>query len=457
MRIARKKKTRLGDALGSEGFEFLCYALDGITRILPHIETSEWTIEEQAQTRVTWTSNDRREVRATVGLNLGEKGQYSLTATIHRKMAPSGVGRIRRTIDRREYDICDRVVRRVSEVLRGGKQVNGPASLRAVRHLFDEQIVASHVQSHHELELDLSSVFRALRNLAEQSYENKSLAFGCLIDPQSHDKPDGGELFPEDVLGWKRYRALTDGYRTAYRISTHGRIVKLEDLVSCVAKSAGEHFYPEWCEYLANASRAGVCGVCLTRQGDILVFDAGTLRFTYRFGTWQYWNHSHIIDLLKNRALAQRVPQTVIGKVVKSIYRTALDVSFRRTGGLFVLLHNRKSVSHMVLKGDAIGDTRRQKIHKGFDDALPARQIQLLPRRLMVELASLDGAVVLNNQGSIVAYGAVLNPQKKGKIGPAEGSRTKAAIGASKYGIAVKVSSDGDITFFENGKPFFSA
>ncbi len=335
--------------------------------------------------------------------------------------------------------------------------MEGGASLRAVRYLFDEQVVASHVQSHHDLHLDLSSVFRALRNLAEQSYENKSLTFGCLIDPTASDKPQEREVFPEDVLGWKRYRALTDGYRTAYRISTYGRVVGFEDLVSCRGDASGAHFYPEWCEYLANATRESACGVCLTRQGDILVFDAGTLRFTYRFGKWQYWNHAHIIDLLKNRARAQKVQPAVIGKVVRSIYRAALDVSFRRSGGLFVLLHNRKNVSQMVLKGDAICDKRRQGIHRGFDEALRARNIQGFPRRLMVELASLDGAVVLDNEGSIVAYGAVLNPRKKGKIGPAEGSRTKAAIGASKYGIAVKVSSDGDITFFEDGKPFFSA
>lgn len=120
-------------------------------------------------------------------------------------------------------------------------------------------------------------------------------------------------------------------------------------------------------------------------------------------------------------------------------------------------MHNRTNVRQMVLKGDAISDARRHRMHKEFDKALRAKRIQTLSRRLMVELASLDGAVVLDNQGSIVAYGAVLNPRKKGKIGPAEGSRTKAAIGASKYGIAVKVSSDGDITFFEDGKPFFSA
>ena len=67
------------------------------------------------------------------------------------------------------------------------------------------------------------------------------------------------------------------------------------------------------------------------------------------------------------------------------------------------------------------------------------------------------GAIVLNNAGDILAYGAVLRPRKTGKIRTAEGSRTKAAIGASHYGLGVKVSSDGDITFYEDGKLFLKA
>jgi DNA integrity scanning protein DisA with diadenylate cyclase activity len=73
---------------------------------------------------------------------------------------------------------------------------------------------------------------------------------------------------------------------------------------------------------------------------------------------------------------------------------------------------------------------------------------------LLDEISALDGAVVVGNHGRLLAYGAVLQPNKRDKFNPSEGSRTKAAITASKFGIAIKVSSDGDITFYEQGKPF---
>ena len=137
-----------------------------------------------------------------------------------------------------------------------------------------------------------------------------------------------------------------------------------------------------------------------------------------------------------------------------SIYRAALDVSFRRSGGMFVVLRNSARLSQVVRAADQIGHPKRGALSKQFDAALPARRIQDLPRTLILELAALDGAIVLSNQGALRAYGAVLEPKRRGRIDAEEGSRTKAAIGASNYGLAVKISSDGDITVYARGKEF---
>ncbi len=60
----------------------------------------------------------------------------------------------------------------------------------------------------------------------------------------------------------------------------------------------------------------------------------------------------------------------------------------------------------------------------------------------------------MENSGRILAYGAVLRPKKQGTLKGSEGSRTKAAIGASNYGVAVKISSDGEIAVYHSGKEF---
>lgn len=80
----------------------------------------------------------------------------------------------------------------------------------------------------------------------------------------------------------------------------------------------------------------------------------------------------------------------------------------------------------------------------------------ILSRSVIVELAGLDGAVVVDNQGHILAYGAVLEPGRRGRVEAEEGSRTKAAVGASHYGLAIKVGSDGDIAVFVRDERFLT-
>ena len=106
--------------------------------------------------------------------------------------------------------------------------------------------------------------------------------------------------------------------------------------------------------------------------------------------------------------------------------------------------------------GDSIQDRDRDPRVHALDLALPGKYIDGLSRRVLVGLASLDGALVLANSGEILAYSAILRPRRQGTIKRTEGARTKAAIGASLYGLAVKISSDGDIVVYSKGEPALS-
>jgi hypothetical protein len=373
---------------------------------------------------------------------------WKVSGVMKRRSVPAGVGAIERTIDLREKDLADSLAVEVSEMFKSFRagDTSTPDALRAG---FQERVIARHLRNHHKLEIDLSPWFAALRQLAEQSYENKPLTFGCVIRTNDRAAPETGFVFPADFLARKKYRALSDGYRTAYQVSAKGAIKGFSELSR--AQREGHAYYPRWCDDLASHSRGNRLGVCLTRQGDLLVLDSGKLTLTYRFGRWQYWNHGHIVDLLTNAARVRHVAPTQVARVVRAVYRASLDVAFRRSGGLFVLLRNQQNIRRAVRQGDAIGDAKRPKIDNAFEKALDQLYVQNAPRSVVSELAALDGAVVIANTGRVLAYGAVLDPERKGHVRAAEGSRTKAAIGASNYGLAVKISSDGDITVYVGG------
>jgi hypothetical protein len=450
-----RANSRLHQRLNNAQKDFLDFAAGAVQRLLPHIQISLWSEGIWEPTKSTWVTNARKEVRMTiaVGAQTDTNGR-SITTTVSRRAAVRKGG-ARDTIDAREYDICRLIAKRIAEVLQQQFIDSNSASIQAISDSFDEYVVAAHIQTHHGLKSPIAPILSALHTLSEQSYENKALSFGCILDPNLTGVPDGSSL--SEFLRSKKYKALSDGFRTAYIFSTDGRVLDFVDLNKYETRPLTEkHYYPDWTEAIARSSRGKCCGIALSRQGDILVFDEGTLRFTYRYGQWQYWNHTHLQYLLKDQARAQRVKKELIGRVVGAIYRAALDVSFRRSGGLFVILHNRNHLRQIVKDGDAIGDGKRGKTDREFDKFLNNLTIQSIPRIVAVELASLDGAVILDNSGNILAYGAVLQPKKSGKLRGTEGSRTKAAIGASNYGFAVKISSDGGICVYNNGCEYIS-
>lgn len=456
-----RANSRLRLKLGEPGVELLEYAAQAIERILPHVEVSRWSESTWAKTRSVWSSPARTAIDVTLGIGKPDDAiARSLSATIRRRSVPSNSGAATlRALDLREFDICRRIAARISEIFATAYEDSAHATCKAFKASFDAYIVAQHLESHHKLEpLTVDMIFDSLQTLSQQSYENKALAFGCIVDSKSN-RDDGNLPFPDAYLSQKKYKALSDGFRTAFEISRKGRLIGFMDMTSPDKRSpalTGRHHYPDWAEPAARTSQDGRCGIVLSRQGDILVFDSGTLRFTYRFGRWHYWNHAHLIHLLRSLGRTQHVEPRILGRVVGSIYSASLDISFRRSGGLFVLLRSRNRLRDIVRPGEAIGDADRNEADKQFDGAVSQHKIQVVQRPLTIELAALDGAIVLANSGDFLAYGAVLRPKRQGKLHGAEGSRTKAAIGASNYGLAVKISSDGQIIFYSRGVEFIS-
>ncbi len=450
-----KEDSRLRNTLPLKAVEFLEHAAGAIERILPHVEVDPWNDGPWARAESVWESPKRTGIRARLSVGTGDTdSSRSFETIVRRRHVPVVCQAAGQTLDKREFDICKRVVLNVSRLMQTPASSWQSPFPGALSRAFDEYIVALHLNAHHGFQASLAPILASLHTISEQSYENKALTFGCVVEPK-RASPESFQLFPREYLATKKYKALSDGNRTAYRVSSDGRMTALASLDRIDLRPlTGKHFYPEWAERMARASRFGRCGIALNRQGDILVLEEGSLRFTYRYGKWQYWNHRHLLNLLRDRAKAQRVPSKILGRVVSAIYRAALDVSFRRSGALFLILHNKKALREVVGTGDVIQHKDRSHIDRDFDAVLSKYKIQSLPRPVLVELASLDGAIVIANSGKLLAYGAVLNPRETDEAHGAKGSRTKAAINASYYGLAIKVSADGDITVYFEGREF---
>lgn len=432
--------------LNSSTLDFLEMALGSITRILPHVEISGWQ-EEEVESAPSSPSVTRQNSNTEIRITIPVSKNRILQTTASRISLTS----IARTLQVREYDLCKEFAfclfyHLQNEINQKSSWVNKVSS-----SYFDEQIIVNYLSGAIGTTDIIHEIFEHLHKISEQTYENKSLSFGLIVDTNSNRKTT--KKFPKNFLQYKRYKALSDGFRTAYLISKNGSLENFIDLeISQNLSMFGGHYYPDWVGPLARSCSAGKIGFALTRQGDILVFIDGTIQFTYRFGKWQFWNHSYLIKVLTQLCRAQKVSPAIVGKVTNTIYRAALSVSFRRSGALFVILRNKRKINQLVRDGDAINDKTRDLEHSHFDAALPGKTIQGIPQPVLAEIAGLDGACVVSNSGELLAYASVLHPKSKRGQSGSEGSRTKAAIGASYLGISVKISSDGDITVFQNGR-----
>ena len=79
---------------------------------------------------------------------------------------------------------------------------------------------------------------------------------------------------------------------------------------------------------------------------------------------------------------------------------------------------------------------------------ISGRKFSDLSRKLRQELLSVDGATVIDNDGDIVAVGAIIMIEN----GSFSGGRLAAAKTLSKYGVSLKISEDGQIQGFKFDK-----
>ena len=200
---------------------------------------------------------------------------------------------------------------------------------------------------------------------------------------------------------------------------------------------------------MATKGTRDICAV-LSPSHEIKVFSEGVQVFSFRNARW------HLLDIeakyeiwaeaLGNRSLAQR------------LFQTALDLADWREGALFVVLREpQTSLPLLVAPGDQLEGphatgidvpTRAQLMHM-----LRGSTATTLDPAVLAGLARTDGATVMDGSGKLLAVGAILlhtEPPEPHSTLAVEGARTTAAMAAGRHGAVLKVSEDGQITFYDH-------
>jgi predicted regulator of Ras-like GTPase activity (Roadblock/LC7/MglB family) len=82
-----------------------------------------------------------------------------------------------------------------------------------------------------------------------------------------------------------------------------------------------------------------------------------------------------------------------------------------------------------------------------FHRLLSTDSIASMSSRSLAQLAGIDGATIVSEDGNLLAYGAIVSSVQ----GRSEGARTAAARTLSEQGLVLRISEDGPIQLFEQG------
>jgi hypothetical protein len=309
----------------------------------------------------------------------------------------------------------------------------------------------------------VAEAIEVLRVSSLTTYENRRIATGALLFGSHPDPchalpslPFGALPYSSALTAIRSFHRLCDGLQTVALVDRDGSLVELVDVQEWARPLADVELpVPSAARYQAH-SRATLCGghICLilTPNGEIKIFADGAQVFSFLEGRWR------LTDAVeKYRVWKEAVGET---RLAERLFTVALNLAEDRRGGLFVILEDAATAGQLVAASDLLstearGARRTSEATKNHLHYLlrGQRALDLAPA-VLETVTRIDGAIVLDGESNLLSFGAILrSPVTVDQVSPAaEGSRTTAAIVASRFGKVLKISEDGLVSFFQDGQ-----
>ncbi len=309
----------------------------------------------------------------------------------------------------------------------------------------------------------VEDAIEVLRTTSLSTYENRristgALLFGTMPDPchKVPVKPAGALRYSPALTSIRTFYRLCDGLQTLALVDENGYLAEIVDVEEWAhAYSNISLPVPSAARYRTH-SRATLCGghVCmiLTPNGEMKIIADGVQIFRFWDGRWRLTDAER-----KYRLWAEAVGNP---KLAERLFVASLNLAEERRGGLLVVLDDARSarklismtdlLSHLPESTEDLAISTKDQLHY----LLHEKRVLEVPSSVLETIARIDGAIVLDQDARLLAFGAILRHRDLSDLHPEniEGGRTTAAVAASEFGNVLKISEDGLISFFQKGK-----
>jgi hypothetical protein len=345
-----------------------------------------------------------------------------------------------------------RAVAPLRSVELGGAPLD-PAVRRALRDMLAAEVLTDYLRARVERPVAPGLVAEAIEFLIELSgtrVESHDLTHGVVVTDALEQGPRIRLAYPRDVRAAKRAPLLFDGQRSVLLVDPEGlartelqrhRFARLAPSAEPGPAGRGDRW--DSGALVADVTRAlGGLGFFVRADRSIWTFVDGQPLLVRRGEHWTAF------PLELTSAIAMTIGG---GSVAELVARAAFIISAQPQGAILAIVDDADRLDGVVSPKDRYDlrdeiDPRAMRTETRLHHLIDAAD---LDEETLVRLAGLDGATVLHRDGRLLAYGAIV-PSDDSQH---EGARTAAARTLSRTALVVlKVSVDGDITVFRQGR-----
>lgn len=382
-----------------------------------------------------------------------------------------------------------------------------------LNHLYDYAVqkgICKWIASNKASKINL--LLETLDDWSKKTYEGHNVCFGFVVDLDVKTISEQS-LYSNDLMKFLKddfAAVLSDGFSTLLKLNSDCELIGFESLTEDnLIKECNLSLLKlpyRFAQIIsANATNNKVV-IILLQNGDIIVAKDKEIKFIKRNNRWLNFSVNSFERAIKYHLIER-------GKVdLVRIYSTCIDVSLSHSGGIIAVVKNIESISSIINPIDIIDDEDEKKLFfnefknkytyllsneeielddiikrkdkRGLDDyikksenrvelaALRAdivnrltkrkyiikllngkRNINDIDRKLFAELVSLDGACILDPDGNVISFGAIVQNDS----GSSGGGRGAAAKKLSNYeGFSIKISTDGYVEIYVRGRKVYS-
>src|SRR5580700_6148310 len=263
----------------------------------------------------------------------------------------------------------------------------------------------------------VEDAIEVLRTSSLSTYENRRISTGALLfgtDPDPcHElpvTPPGALRYSPALTSIRTFYRLCDGLQTLALVDKNGFLAEIVDVEEWAQLFSDIPLpVPSTARYQTH-SRATLCGghVCmiLTPNGEMKIIADGVQIFRFLDGRWRLTDAERKyrlwVEAVGNSELAER------------LFVAALNLAEDRRGGLLVVLDDPRNarklvsvtdlVSHLPGTGQPAVTSTKDQLHY----LLHRKRMLEVPVSVLETIARIDGAIVLDQDAQLLAFGAIL-------------------------------------------------